>query len=71
MNFYYRLYHEEWRTEEMLENQGTNSDDDGFANFNFRGFKGDYEIKLMDGDNEIKVWKKNLENDANWILSID
>ena len=54
----------------MLDNQETNSED-GIANFNFRGFKGDYEIKLMDGDNEIKFWTKNLENDANWILSID
>ena len=51
--------------------------EDRFANFNFRGFKGEYEIKLMDGENELKTWHKNTDDDddyersaTQWILSL-
>ena len=50
--------------------QGKN-DDDELPNFAFRGFKGDYEIKLFDGANEIKEWKMNLDEDSEWILSLE
>ena len=50
---------------------------DEFANFNFRGFKGDYEIKLMEGEKELKTWNKNTDDDddykrssTQWILSL-
>ena len=66
----FRLYHNEWRTEETLDNEIVDSGD-GFASFNFRGFKGKYELKLMDGKNEIKTWRRNLKTDSNWILSMD
>ena len=65
-----RLYHEEWRTNEVLINQGRN-DEDELANFSFRGFKGDYNIKLFDGDNEVKQWSLNLDKDTEWILSLE
>ena len=54
----------------MLIDQGKN-DDDELANFSFRGFKGDYEIKLFDGANELKEWKLNLDKDTEWILSLE
>ena len=41
------------------------------ATFAFRGFKGDYEIKLMDGANEIKSWTMNVDMDTQWICKMN
>ena len=65
--FCLRLYHEEWRTNESLVNQGTDNENE-LAAFSFRGFKGDYEIKLMDGNEVVKIWTANLANDTEWVL---
>ena len=65
-----RLYHEEWRTKEVLENEGTESEDE-IATFSFRGFKGDYEIKLMGSTTEIGSWTMNLNHDTEWVLTIE
>jgi len=64
---YISLYHEEWRTNATLEDQGTENENE-IATFSFRGFKGDYNIKLMDGDNELKSWTLNLDEDSEWVL---
>jgi len=64
-----RLYHEEWRTNEILRDQGTGNEDE-MATFGFRGFKGDYEIKLMDGDTELAGWTMNLDMDTALICEI-
>jgi len=64
------LYHEEWRTNEVLINKGTN-DENEMANFEFRGFKGDYMITLFDGDDELKHWTMNLDTDSSWVLSLE
>ena len=67
----FRLYHEEWRTNEVLEDQGTDNEEE-LATFGFRGFKGDYEIRLMDGENELKSWTRNLDdNTPKWNLPMD
>ena len=67
---FFRLYHEEWRTEKTLKKEVTGSGNEN-AIFKFRGFKGDYDITLMEGENMIKTWKKNLVDDSNWTLLID
>ena len=50
-----------------MEDQGTENENE-IAVFSFRGFKGDYDIKLMDGDNELKSWTLNLDKDSEWVL---
>ena len=70
ISIHFRLYHEEWRTSEVLVDQGKNSDNE-LVNFSFRGFKGDYSITLMQGDEELQSWDMNLETDTEWILSVD
>ena len=64
------LYHEEWRTEEVLENEGTENEEE-FATFSFRGFKGDYKMKLMDSTTEIGSWTMNLNHDTEWVFTIE
>ena len=64
------MYHDEWRTNEELIDEGTNNEDE-IANFSFRGFKGDYEIKLFDGEDVIKQWTMNLDEDTEWILTLE
>ena len=64
---FYSLYHDEWRTNDTLQDQGTENENE-VATFSFRGFKGDYDIKLMDGDNELKSWTLNLDKDSEWVL---
>ena len=61
------LYHDEWRTKETLVDQGTANENE-IATFSFRGFKGDYDLKLMDGETELKSWTLNLDKDSEWVL---
>ena len=61
------LYHDEWRTNATLVDQGTSNENE-IATFSFRGFKGDYDLKLMDGETELKSWTLNLDKDSEWVL---
>ena len=64
------MYHEEWRTNKVLENEGTDIEDE-LAKFSFRGFKGDYEIKLMDSSVELGKWTANLDYDTEWVFTME
>ena len=59
---YLRLYHQEWRTKEMLE--GSN------GNFQFRGFKGAYNLKLREGNKLLKEWNMELEKDTTSCVTV-
>ena len=58
---YQRLYHQEWRSSQVLDPTFTS---EGQADFAFRGFKGKYDFKLIKDGETIYFGEYELLDDA-------
>lgn len=59
---YLRLYHQEWRTKEVLESSN--------GNFDFRGFMGTYNLKLWEDNKLLKDWNMDIEKDTTACVTV-